>query len=364
MQHTWLLTARGFRPANRFHLAMGVMAYVSSALWLLFLVLGMIEALDEDAMDRLGFFRMPDDTSLFGWHVQIPEALTLFVFTMLMLFLPKIVAVTATFNDPKRVERFGGRGRVVSSALLECVISALLAPINMMFNAKFVVFTVLGQGVNWVAQNRKGGDDGMDWREAILTHGSHTIFGVVWGVSAYILAPVYFWWLTPVLAGLVCSIPISIFLSKTSMGRGARDMGIFLTPEEVDPPAELKQLTQNLAECYRHLPPFELLRSDYGLLQAVLDPYINAMHVALLRQRRPSEEAVEWFSQLRRRLLHDGPGALATKEKMALLLDAESMIWLHRELWSCPAAELAEWWRLAMRQYNVLTANPATALYR
>ena len=30
LQHAWLLTARGFRPANRFHLLMGIMAYVSS----------------------------------------------------------------------------------------------------------------------------------------------------------------------------------------------------------------------------------------------------------------------------------------------------------------------------------------------
>ena len=42
------------------------------------------------------------------------------------------------------------------SALLEAVVSILLAPINMMFNAKFVVFTLLGQGVAWVAQNRAG----------------------------------------------------------------------------------------------------------------------------------------------------------------------------------------------------------------
>jgi membrane glycosyltransferase len=91
---------------------------------------------------------------------------------------------------------------------------------------------------------------------------------------------------------------------------------------------------------------------------------VNALHVALLRQRRPSEEAREWFMQLRARLLRDGPGKFTTKEKMALLLDAESMIWLHRELWSGPADALAEWWRLAMRQYNVLTAAPTTALYR
>jgi membrane glycosyltransferase len=49
---------------------------------------------------------------------------------------------------------------------------------------------------------------------------------------------------------------------------------------------------------------------------------------------------------------------------MALLLDAESMIGLHRDLWNTPAENLADWWRLAMRQYNVLTTAPTTALYR
>jgi membrane glycosyltransferase len=163
---------------------------------------------------------------------------------------------------------------------------------------------------------------------------------------------------------LACSIPISILLSKASLGRGARKVGLLLTPEETFPPYELKRLHQNLAECYRHLPPIDPLRADYGILQSVLDPYVNAMHVALLRQRKQTNEAREWFSQLRERLLKDGPARFTLKEKMALLMDAESMITLHRELWSCPADDLAEWWRLAMRQYNVLTAAPTTALYR
>ena len=60
----------------------------------------------------------------------------------------------------------------------------------------------------------------------------------------------------------------------------------------------------------------------------------------------------------------EGPGELTMKQKMGLLLDAESMIWLHEELWRQPSEALAEWWRLAMRQYNVLTATPVTALYR
>ena len=229
---------------------------------------------------------------------------------------------------------------------------------------KFVLTTLLGQGISWATQRRGTEADGTDWREAILTHGGHTLFGIVWGVSSFILSPAFFWWLSPVIAGLVLSIPISIFTSKPSLGRAAARLGLFLTPEEAFPPYELKRLEQNLAECYRHLPPIGPLRPDYGLLQAVLDPYVNALHVALLRQRRQTEESREWFGHLRERLLKEGPGRLTQKDKMALLLDAESMMALHRELWNTPAEKLAEWWRLAMRQYNVLTAAPTTALYR
>ena len=364
MQHAWLLTARGFRPANRFHLFMGVMAYLSSPLWLLFMFISTITAFDQ-ATSLTGVHPRPEDyTSIFGYEIEVPEAFSLFVFTMLLLFLPKVVSIVAILGRNQEVEKYGGRVRFVLSGLLEMAVSVLLAPVNMLFNTKFVLFTLLGQGVSWVPQKRGADEDGTDWREAIITHGGQTVFGLVWGVSAAILIPEFFWWLSPVIAGLVLSIPVSIVLSKGGLGRRAREIGLFLAPEESAPNYVLARLRQNLAECYRHMPPIEVLRSDYGLLQAVLDPYINAMHVALLRQRRSSEEAREWFAQLRQRLLHEGPEKFTTKEKMALLLDADSMIWLHRELWSCPAASLAEWWRLAMRQYNVLTAVPTTALYR
>lgn len=364
MQHAWLLTARGFRPANRFHLFMGVMAYLSSPLWLFFLVISTINVFDLATSPPATSARPEDFTSIFGYVLEVPEALTLFVFTMLLLFLPKIVSIFVMLSRREEVESYGGRVRFFLSALAEIGISTLLAPVNMMFNSKFVMFTLLGQGVSWVPQKRGSDDDGTDWREAIITHGGQTAFGLIWGFSALVLLPEFFLWLSPVLMGLILSIPLSIALSKDGFGRRARELGLFLTPEETQPTYELRRLRQNVAECYRHLQPIEPLRADYGLMQAVLDPYVNAMHVALLRQRKRGEEAGEWFTLLRQRLLNEGPENFTTKEKMALLLDAESMIWLHRELWSCPAASLADWWLLAMRQYNVLTSVPTTALYR
>lgn len=365
MQHAWLLTARGFRPANRFHLLMGVMGYVSSPLWLLFTLLCTIHVFALiTSPDEFTNLDPANYTQVFGVQFEVPQALTLFVLTMVLLFLPKVMSVIVTMRDASETARFGGRLRLVASALGETLISAALAPINMLFNSKFVLFTLLGQGVSWVAQRRGTEGDGTDWREAIITHGGQTAFGIVWGISCYIISPPFFFWLSPVIVPLILSIPLSIVLSKVSFGTGARRAGFFVTPEESAPPYELKRLHQNLAECYRHLSPIEPLRTDYGMMQAVLDPYVNALHVALLRQRRKSDESREWFAQLRERLLREGPARLSVKEKMALLLDADSMTSLHRELWSCPADELAEWWRLAMRQYNVLTAAPTTALYR
>ena len=61
----------------------------------------------------------------------------------------------------------------------------------------------------------------------------------------------------------------------------------------------------------------EPLREDYGLLQAVLDPYVNAVHVSLLRQRRPSEEAREYFLLLRERLLAE---IQAEKDRLSTLV--------------------------------------------
>src|SRR5690606_4029686 len=125
-------------------LFMGVMAYLSSPLWLLFLVISTINAFDL-ANTFFAGPRPEDYTSVFGYKVAVPAALSLFVFTMVLLFLPKLVSIVVMLGRGEEVERYGGRARFVLSALSEIVISALLAPVNMMFNSKFVLFTLLGQ---------------------------------------------------------------------------------------------------------------------------------------------------------------------------------------------------------------------------
>ncbi len=99
----------------------------------------------------------------------------------------------------------------------------------------------------------------------------------------------------------------------------------------------------------------ESLQADEGLMRAVLDPYLNALHRCLLRERPGRAEDIrDYFETMQEKLLREGPQALSGRDKVALLSDAESMDWLHRQLWLRPASEIAPWWQAAMRQYHAL----------
>ena len=363
LQHAWLLTARGLHAANRLHLALGILAYMASPLWLAFLIVSSVIAWRYAAT---GLSPLPVDSFArylhLGFHAQ---ALLLLSGTLGLLFFPKILAILDLARRPGAAAGFGGWTRVIAGAVSETAIFTLIAPVLMLFHSKFIVLTLAGRGVAWVAQ-RRGADGDPEWREAILTHAGHTVTGLGWGAFALWVNPAFAAWLAPILLGLVTSIPVSLVTGQNAAGQFVRRMKFFLTPEETSAPPELARLARNLEACRRHAPPLPELAADYGLMQAVLDPYVNAVHLALLRERdhAAGSASEERFAPLRERLLREGPAALGARDKVALLLDADSMAVLHRDLWSLPAERLSAWWRTAIRAYNVLAPAPQTALYR
>jgi membrane glycosyltransferase len=140
---------------------------------------------------------------------------------------------------------------------------------------------------------------------------------------------------------------------------------LFKTPEESRPLPELVELATALAARSRGPQPLPELASNYGLLQAVLDPYVNAVHVSLLRAKDelpPASE--ERFAGLRDKLLREGPETLTPRDRMALLMDVDSMNLLHDRLWSSPSSQLASWWQLALKHYEVVADAPETAFSR
>ena len=200
---------------------------------------------------------------------------------------------------------------------------------------------------------------GVDWREIILTFGSVTLVGAVWAGIAWYIGFQFFAWIAPILISLIFAIPVAILLSGRNTGLR---FGLFLTPEELEPPTVLSTLEDNLADVNsRHELQPELERS-YGLVQVCLDPYVNGLHVSLLRRRRSTGDSREYLDELANRFLKQGPTALKKTEINAIMNDTDIVTSLHYRLWSAAETDLAAFWRMAMKQYNLSATNPFTHL--
>ncbi len=357
MQHALVVFGRGLRGISRIHLLMGIFGYLASPLWLLFLIAFNWELwnLKSSELSRIvvgSRLSVPWLESLSGRQ----HAFLIFVVCMCVLFLPKVLALIDLAFDRERRKQFGGLQRATVSAVLETFFSSLHAPLQMLWHSKFVATIVFGMGVNWGPQKRSA--DGIPWAEAFRQHWAHTLIGVLWGAAVWKLDQATFWWFLPVLLGMLLSIPLCVLTSRTSLGSRARSLGLFLTPEETFPPSELDTLRVRMALLEKTGPP---PAANAIIAEAVLDPYVNAIHVSLLREKQMNPEYREALAklgvgepkvrELAEKLLGQGPEALTTAEKMLILSDAEVVPWLHRQAWIRPSKALAGWWQTAIRKY-------------
>src|SRR5262249_31373714 len=147
--------------------------------------------------------------------------------------------------DRHRQDGFGGMRCAVASSIAETLFSSLHAPLQMLWHSKFVTTILLGTGVHWEAQKRTA--EGTPWSQAIHYHWGQTMLGIVWGFVVWRIDHPTFWWFVPVMSGMILSVPLSVFTSRSSLGAWTRHLGLFLTPEETSPPPELDTLRVRMA---------------------------------------------------------------------------------------------------------------------
>lgn len=339
MQHFWLLFAKGWHPISRLNFYHGIMSYVSSPLWFLFLV--------------LGTFTAGSGQGIMGQQATFAGQLLLGL-TVMFIFLPKVLILMDEVFTGRLFKPFKLRLLTVISSVLDTFIFALMAPIMMIFHSQFVVKTILGQGVRWVAQRRKLGT-GIDWREPILTFGSTAVLGLLWGALAFYISRTFLLWISPVLVAMIVGIPFAIMTSST---RSLHRFGLFLTPEELYPPPVLQALEEHLDEVKDRPKMQPELEQRFGLVQVCLDPYVNGLHVSLLRRRKNPHHSREYFVYLSHKLITQGPNSITARELTAVMYDPDTVTHLHYELWSSSEDKLAPFWKLAIRQYNLIAPNP------
>lgn len=295
MQHLRLLGARGLHTMSRFHFLFGALAYLTSLLWALMLVVSTVDAIGR-AQGRHRFFS--DGYQLFpDWPIATPDLIMpLIGSTVVLLLLPKVLGTTLAFiRDPAA---FGGRLKLIAGSLLEIVIAILIAPIMMVFHSQFILSILCGQKVSWDAQVREGRS--VPWKDALRHTWAATLLGAVWAYATYQLAPVFFWWLSPVWLGLLLAAPLVKLTSSLTHGNRLRRLGLLLVPSEVSPPPVLQHLgtfTSSREEGKRiHLrppPPESLGEMPIQSFSAPPSPQptVNASAREAISQKRPTDQA-------------------------------------------------------------------------
>jgi membrane glycosyltransferase len=223
VQHLGLVNTRGLHWMSRFHLIQGAMGYLMSPLWLGFLVVSALMAM-ESRIAATGEWDMYSIRVL-RWVLST---------TFLCLFIPRLIALGLTLSDAAERRRWGRPGKLVLSVLLETALSALIAPIMMLSQTKALFDIARGRDAGWTAQKREDGS--ILWSDALRHHGVHAVFGIALGVFLYWVSPMTFAWAIPVVAGLILAAPLAVLTADPAIGALFVRWKLFVTPEETAAP--------------------------------------------------------------------------------------------------------------------------------
>ena len=233
LQHLRLLGVPGLHFMSRLHFVLGAMGYVSSFLWLLML-------LASTAYIALPSLRIP---ALLNGVQPIPtgfipsasEIIPLLAVTILLLLVPKFLALILALV--REQQPYGGPGRLLVSAVLEMLFAVVVAPLMMMYHTRFVLSVLSGHDITWEPQVREGRPVAWSesWRKTVGT----TVVGLIWASVTLYFSPTFFWWLTPIFAGLLFAAPLVRWTNSRALGQWTRRRSLFLVPSETAPSPEL-----------------------------------------------------------------------------------------------------------------------------
>jgi membrane glycosyltransferase len=249
IQHLGLLDIAGLHSVSRLHFLLGAIAYISSLIWLAMLALStadaVIRAINSNVYFTEAYQLFPD------WPIaKTGLIVALISLTITLLLLPKIMGIVVAITH--RNAAFGGTWAIIKGAFIETLFAILIAPIMMAFHAYFVISVILGFKVNWDAQAREGRL--LPWGEAIARTSRTTFVALTWGAVTFIYAPIFFWWLMPILTGLVLSAPIVRYSSSLYLGELMRRKQVFLCPSETEDDPVLRDMQQLLEKKPPPLP--------------------------------------------------------------------------------------------------------------
>jgi len=225
LQNSRLIAEPGMHPVHRSMFATGAMAYLSAPIWLCFMTMGTALWLSGSPM-------------VSNWDVLPGELLSLWAWTLSMLFLPRILGLAAVLIN-RQQQAYGGTASLLRSALLETLIALLQAPIRMLAHSLFVVIAMTGLKLEWKSPPREAA--AVPWTHALQQLAPMSAVVVVLAAGIALIDASALVWLLPVGLPLLLSIPMTVLTSKVGVGTAMRAQNYLLIPEETRSPAVLRR---------------------------------------------------------------------------------------------------------------------------
>jgi membrane glycosyltransferase len=229
MQYIKLLFAPNLRFWSRLVFAQGIMAYVASPVWLLFLAASIASPFFTPPPD---YFPEPHFPFPIFPADETMMAVVLVTGIWCLLILPKLVIeVRGIFTGDNR--RFGGTLHALASTLAEVVFSSLIAPLMLWFQSRAVLQVLLGADGGWSAANRGGGrvSLGDAWQASrwVVASGVLTLGFTIMAAHSMIA------WLVPIAGPMVISPLLIWFTSRNAETGWARYFFMTSTEEHKAP---------------------------------------------------------------------------------------------------------------------------------
>ena len=225
LQNARLMAEPGIHRVHRAMFVTGTMAYVSAPLWLAFLTLGTTLWLSGSSL-------------VSSWNVLPMELAGLWLWTLCLLFLPRVMGIAAVLLRGEQ-RQYGGFWGLVRSSALESALAIVQAPVRMLAHSLFVVVALTGIKLDWKSPPREAA--AVPWRIALSQLAPMTFVVAALAVGIALIDASALVWLAPVGLPLLLAIPLTVMTSQIALGTALRERGFLLIPEESRSPAVLRR---------------------------------------------------------------------------------------------------------------------------
>ncbi len=337
LQHVWFLFAKNIPVFNRIQILIGILSYVNAFIWALFICLSVINYLDDSKY--LSYSMLPDEFEFFKSQIYDPLYYQLFSLSMVLLFLPRVLAYFDNLLSG-RYKYFGGLFRVTFNFMLETLFSIFIAPIYMVYHSIFVISTILNKKISWGPQNRNS-DTIYSPSFVVSSFSGITLLGFTLGFITFEYSIAIFFALVPIFIGWVLSIPLVYFTNK----KAGKLENLFVTPELAFPHEELR-----LLEKEKSLFNFKFTEG-YEYFFAFVHPSFFRIHKQYQARTKSTPTRNSSLEDRVRELVESGPSSLDEGTLKRILLDRNLVTRAHNLIWSSRLRNSDTYWNQKWETY-------------